>query len=77
MHFHPPVTADLATNASREQARADLMENDPLKAVITGFQLDQRAPPIQSATAAAPDPIKHERARAGGATGTALSLGVT
>lgn len=41
MHFHPPVTADLAINASREQARADLMENDPPKAVITGFQLDQ------------------------------------
>lgn len=41
MHFHPLVTADLATNASSEQARADLMENDPPKAVITGFQLDQ------------------------------------
>lgn len=56
----PSLGADLGINASTEQGRADLMENDPLKKIITSFPLAQWAEPIQAAVAAVPD-LKHRK----------------
>lgn len=56
----PSLAADLAINANTDQAKADLIENDPPKPVIISFLLPQSAYPSHPAKGAVPEPIQRE-----------------
>lgn len=56
----PSLAADLGINASTDQARADLMKNDPPKTVVISFLLAQRAHPIHPAIGVVPELIQRQ-----------------